>query len=50
MLEETRLSRDLEGTEEEFDPHSTKFRPEGQLMSYEDEPSFEGYLQVRVSL
>ncbi len=30
------------------DPHSSKFRAEGQLMTYEDEPSFEGYLQVKV--
>ena len=36
--------------EEELDPHSSKFRAEGQLMAYEEEPSFEGYLSVRVSL
>ena len=34
--------------EEELDPHSSKFRAEGQLMAYEEEPSFEGYLSVRV--
>ena len=34
--------------DETSDPHSSKFRAEGQLMSYEDEPSFEGYLQVKV--
>ena len=34
--------------EEELDPHSSKFRAQGQLMSYEEEPSFEGYLQVKV--
>ena len=33
---------------EDLDPHSSKFRPQGQLMSYEEEPSFEGYLQVKV--
>ena len=36
--------------EEELDPHSSKFRPEGQLMAYEEEPSFEGYLSVKVCL
>ena len=35
--------------EEELDPHSSKFRAQGQLMAYEEEPSFEGYLSVRVS-
>ena len=34
--------------EEELDPHSSKFRAEGQLMAYEEEPNFEGYLSVRV--
>lgn len=34
--------------EDELDPHSSKFRAQGQLMSYEEEPSFEGYLQVKV--
>ena len=34
--------------EEELDPHSSKFRAQGQLMAYEEEPSFEGYLSVRV--
>ena len=34
--------------EEELDPHSSKFRAEGQLMAYEEEPSFEGYLSVKV--
>ena len=37
-----------EEQEEELDPHSSKFRAEGQLMAYEEEPSFEGYLSVRV--
>ena len=36
--------------EEELDPHSSKFRPEGQLMAYEEEPSFEGYLSVKVGV
>ena len=35
--------------EEELDPHSSKFRAEGQLMAYEEEPSFEGYLSVKVN-
>lgn len=34
--------------EELSDPHSSKFRSEGLLMTYEDEPSFEGYLQIKV--
>ena len=34
--------------DEMFDPHSAKFRAEGQLMSYEEDPSFEGYLTVKV--
>ena len=34
--------------EAELDPHSSKFRAEGQLMAYEEEPNFEGYLSVRV--
>ena len=44
------LTRHSKGEEEDemFDPHSAKFRAEGQLMSYEDDPSFEGYLTVRV--
>ena len=36
--------------EEMSDPHSSKFRSEGLLMTYEDEPSFEGYLQVKVRM
>jgi hypothetical protein len=36
--------------EEELDPHSSKFRAEGQLMAYEEEPNFEGYLSVRVCI
>ena len=35
-------------TEEMSDPHSSKFRPDGLLMTYDDEPSFEGYLQIKV--
>ncbi len=62
LLEDTthytpsRRSRELarhsrgEDEDEMFDPHSAKFRAEGQLMSYEDDPSFEGYLTVKVSL
>lgn len=34
---------------EELDPHSSKFRAEGQLINYEEEPNFEGYLQVKVN-
>ena len=45
FYEEYRVSQDLE---ESSDPHSNKFRAEGQLMNYEEEPSFEGYLQVKV--
>ncbi len=47
------LARRSKGDAEEdemFDPHSAKFRAEGQLMNYEDDPSFEGYLTVRVGL
>ena len=40
--EDKRASEDLE------DLHSSKFRAEGQLMNYEEDPSFEGYLQVKV--
>ena len=40
--------RESEDVEELYDPHSSKFRAEGQLMNYEEEPSFEGYLQVKV--
>ena len=31
------------------DLHSSKFHPDGLLMTYEDEPSFEGYLQIKAS-
>ena len=42
--EDRRTSEDLE---ELSDPRSSKFRSEGQLMNYEEDPSFEGYLQVK---
>ena len=32
---------------EDLEPHTSKFR-QGQLMSYEEDPNFEGYLQVKV--
>ncbi len=35
-------------SEELEDLHSSRFRAEGQLMNYEEDPSFEGYLQVKV--
>ena len=41
--------RESENLEELSDPHSSRFRAEGQLMNYEEDPSFEGYLQVKVS-
>lgn len=47
FYEDRRTSEDLE---EMSDPHSNKFRAEGQLMNYEEDPSFEGYLQVKVYL
>lgn len=43
--EEVKSDEDLE---EELDPHSSKFRPAGTLMTYEEEPNFEGYLMVKV--
>lgn len=43
FTEDRRKSEDLEE-----DLHSSKFRAEGQLMNYEEDPSFEGYLQVKV--
>lgn len=46
FYETRRTSEDLE---EMSDPHSSKFRAEGQLMNYEEDPSFEGYLQVKAS-
>lgn len=46
FYEDRRASEDLE---EMSDPHSSKFRAEGQLMNYEEDPSFEGYLQVKAS-
>ena len=33
---------------EDLEPHTSKFRAQGQLMSYEEDPNFEGYLQVKV--
>ena len=45
FYEDRRQSQDLEE-----DPHSSKFRAEGQLMNYEEDPSFEGYLQVKARL
>ena len=42
FYEDKRASEDLE------DLHSSRFRAEGQLMNYEEDPSFEGYLQVKV--
>lgn len=46
---EERDRRTSEDLEEMSDPHSSKFRAEGQLMNYEEDPSFEGYLQVKAS-
>ena len=43
FYDERRQSEDLE------EIHSSKFRAEGQLMNYEEDPSFEGYLQVKAS-
>lgn len=45
FYEDRRVSEDLE---ELSDPHSSKFRAEGQLMNFEEDPSFEGYLSVKV--
>lgn len=33
---------------EDLEPPTSKFRTQGQLMSYEEDPNFEGYLQVKV--
>ena len=49
--------KDIEAEEDQFDeeeaedldePLSTKFRSEGQLMSYEEDPVIEGYLALKV--
>ena len=42
------LTTGTSSVEEVEDPHSSKFRAGGQLMSYEEEPNFEGYLQLKV--
>lgn len=47
FYEDRRVSEDLE---ELSDPHSSKFRAEGQLMNFEEDPSFEGYLLVKVRI